>query len=148
MRMMAPWTGEAGLSRFRREMDRLFERMLEPPGEDIFAFGEWAPSLDLSETKDALVVKLETPGIDPKDIHVSIEDQVLSVRGEKRQEKEERGKRFHRVECSYGAFARAVRLPAPVDAAKVAASYRNGVLTITLPKSAAAQETTVAIEVE
>jgi HSP20 family protein len=133
----------------RREMDRVFERFLEPLWEEMpAATGEWAPSLDISETKDALVVKAEVPGVDPKDIEISLRGDYLTVRGEKRHEKEEKDEKYHRVERSYGSFMRAVQLPAATDANKVTATFKNGLLTITLPKTPAAKGTTIPVKAE
>jgi HSP20 family protein len=136
------------MTSLRQEMDRLFERFFEPRVDEFFAPGEWAPTLDLSETKDALVAKIEVPGIDPKDIQVSLQEQLLTIKGEKKQEKEEKDARQHRVERSYGAFTRAVRLPVAVDAEKVTATFKNGLLTITLPKTPAAKGSTIPIKAE
>jgi HSP20 family protein len=151
MRALTPWTGMASL---KQEMDRLFERFgmgrldWPPRLEEFFAGGEWTPSLDVADTKDALVVKAEIPGIDPKEIELSIQEQVLTIKGEKKQEKEEKEANYYRMERSYGAFARSVRLPAPVDAGKVDATFKNGVLTITLPKSQTAKGTPIPIKAE
>lgn len=144
-RALAPWGSMAGL---RQEMDRLFERFFETRPDEWFGLGEWAPSLDLSETKEALVAKVEVPGMDSKDIQISLQENLLTIKGEKRQEKEEKDERHHRVERSYGAFTRAVRLPVAVDAGKVNAAYKNGVLTITLPKTPAAKGTVIPVKAE
>jgi HSP20 family protein len=140
-----PWTG---LGNLREEMDRLFDRFNEPKWPDVFGTGEWSPTLDVSETKDALVVKLEVPGLDPKDIQIELQENLLTVKGEKKQEKEEKDERYHRVERSYGAFARSVRLPVGVDGSKVSATFKNGLLTVTLPKTPAAKGTTIPIKGE
>jgi HSP20 family protein len=141
-----PWPGTASL---KQEMDRLFNRFIEPEwGEFPAALGEWAPSLDLSETKDALVAKVEIPGMDPKEIEVSLQENLLTIKGEKKQEKEEKDERHHRVERSYGAFTRTVRLPVAVDGSKVDAKFKNGLLTVTLPKTPGAKGTTVPIKAE
>jgi HSP20 family protein len=133
----------------KREMDRLFDRFFEPDrGEFPATFGEWAPSLDVSETKDAIVVKVEIPGMEPKDIQVTMQENVLTIKGEKKQEKEEKDERHHRIERSYGAFARSVRMPVGVDDSKVDAKFRNGLLTVTLPKTPAAKGTTVPVKAE
>jgi HSP20 family protein len=137
------------MPRFRHEIDRLFDRFFEPQGWlDLPSLGDWAPSMDVSENKDAFVVKLEVPGMEPGDINVSIQDNTLTVKGEKRQEKEEKDEKQHRVERSYGAFERTVRLPSTVDAGKVTATFKNGVLTATLPKTPAAKGTTVSVKAE
>jgi HSP20 family protein len=139
-----------GLMTLKQEMDRLFERFFEPWSgtQELPAIGEWAPSLDLSETKDALVVKADVPGMDSKDIQVSLQEQILTIKGEKKHEKEDKDEQFHRVERSHGTFMRAVRLPIPVDANRVAASFKNGVLTITLPKTQAAKGTAIPVKAE
>jgi HSP20 family protein len=143
MSSMMPWTG---LTSFKQEMDRLLDRFLEPRGLEVEAFGEWAPKLDVSETKDAIMVKAELPGLEAKDIELAIHDQTLSLKGEKSQEKETKEERYHRVERAYGAFARSVRLPSAVDAAKVTATFKSGVLTVTLPKVPGARGTTIPVK--
>ncbi|MBI4587832.1 MAG: Hsp20/alpha crystallin family protein [Candidatus Rokubacteria bacterium] len=146
MRALAPWTG---LTTLQKEIDRLFERFWEPKWDEFLTLGgEWAPSLDLSETKEALVVKAEVPGIDPKEIEVSLQNQVLTIKGEKKQEKEEKDEHYYRVERSYGAFARSIRLPVPVAGEKVTATFKNGVLMVTLPKTPAARGTTIPVKAE
>ncbi len=146
MQVLTPWTG---LTTLKKEMDRLFDRFWEMDFPELPSLrGEWGPTLDLSETKDALVVKAEIPGIDPKEINVSLQEQVLTIKGEKRQEKEEKDEHYYRMERSYGAFARSIRLPVPVDGSKVNATFKNGLLTITLPKTPAAKGTTIPIKAE
>lgn len=128
----------------RREMDRVFDRLWE--GDAFGQMGEWNPSTDLSETKDALVAKIEVPGIEPKDIHVNLENGVLTIKGEKRQETEKKDEHFYRMERSYGSFVRSIRLPVMVDAAQVSATFKNGLLTITMPKSAEARGTEIPVK--
>ena len=131
---LVPWRGELGS--FRREMDRLFDRFFEGWPFRISAVQRpWAPSVDVSETAKEVVVKAELPGMDPKDIDVSVRGDILSVAGERKQEKEEKGENFHRIESTYGSFSRSIQLPAEVDAGKVDATYKDGVLKITLPKT-------------
>ena len=141
MRALMPWTGMTGL---RNEMERLFERFPESGWLEVPGFGDWEPKIDVSETKEAVVVKAEIPGVEQKDIALSLQGGVLTIKGEKEQEKED--KRYHRVERSYGAFARAMRLPAAVDASKVTVTFKDGVLTVTLPKTAEAKGTTIPIK--
>lgn len=143
MRALAPWTGMPAL---RREMDRFFDRFFEPRWDDFEGTSEWWPRMDLSETKDALVVKAEIPGVDEKDIKVSLQEQTLTITGEKRHQKEEKDEQFHRVERSYGSFARAWRLPSSVDGSKVTAQFKDGVLTVTMPKTPAAKGTVIPIK--
>ncbi len=144
MRTLAPWTG-TGL---KREMDRLFDRFFESPRAETPALGDWTPAIDVTEGKDAVTVKAEVAGVDPKDISVSLEGDILTIKGEKEEKKEEKDERQHRVERSWGAFMRAVRLPAPVDGGKVTATFKNGVVTITLPKTPSAKGTTIPIKAE
>ena len=108
----------------------------------------WVPSLDVAETKNEIVVKAEVPGMDPKDIDVSLSDGILTIKGEKKQEKEKKEEDYHLVERSYGSFTRSVQLPAQVRSDKIQASHKNGVLRIVLPKSEEAKKKEVKIKVE
>ena len=133
----------------RREMDRLWDSLYEGtvegrPREDSV----WLPSVDVSETKSDIVVKAELPGMDPKDIDVSLSDGHLMIKGQKKHEKEEKDEDYHFVERSYGSFVRAVHLPKQVKNEKISASYKNGVLKIVLPKSEEAKTKEVKIKVE
>jgi HSP20 family protein len=150
MRALKPWTG---MTTFKQEMDRLFDRFMgakwdEFPALGEWTLGEWTPSLDLSETKENLVVKAEVPGMDPKEIEISLQEGVLTIKGEKKQEKEEKDERHHRMERAYGGFTRSVRLPVGVDGSKVNATFKNGLLTITLPKTPAAKGVAIPIKAE
>jgi HSP20 family protein len=126
-------------------MDRMFERALEPWGEPEAA-GEWFPTVDVAETKEAFTVKAEIPGVEAKDVQVSLQGDVLTVRGEKRQEKEEKGEQYYRCERSWGAFNRSFRLPVAVEAEKVTADFKDGVLTVTLPKAPEAKGSTIPVK--
>lgn len=135
----------------RREMDRLFDdffggapRMGWLAGA---AEGTLTPTVDVAETDREVVVTAELPGLDDKDIEVSIRDNSLSIKGEKRAEKEEKDKTFYRSERSYGMFQRVVGLPAEVQEDKVEAEFSKGVLTVRLPKSPAAQKKSRKIEI-
>jgi HSP20 family protein len=127
-------------------MDRLFDRFLEPAWSEMPALGDWSPTVDVSEDKDAVTVKAELPGVEQKDIAVSLQEGMLTIKGEKRAEKEEKDKHYHRIERSSGAFYRSIQLPSVVDAGKVAATFKDGVVTITLPKSPEAKGTTIPIK--
>jgi HSP20 family protein len=135
---------EGGLA-LRREMDRLFNRLWD--GDEGQAIGAWSPVLDLSESKEVLMIKAEVPGIEPKDIHLTLENGVLTIQGEKRQQTEEKDERFYRTERGYGSFARSLRLPAHVDATKVTATFKNGVLLVVMPKTAEARGVAIPIKV-
>jgi HSP20 family protein len=144
MRALTPWTG-AGL---KTEMDRLFERFFESPWAEAPALGDWTPALDVTEGKEAFTVKAELPGVEPKEIAVSLEGDMLTIKGEKEEKKEEKDERRHRIERSWGSFMRSVRLPAAVDGSKVTATFKNGIVTITLPKTAGAKGTTIPVKAE
>jgi HSP20 family protein len=145
MRALTPWSG---LSTMKKEMDRMLDRFWEGDFPPLPVMGDWAPALDVSETKDAVMIKAEVPGMDASDIHLSLHDQMLTLKGEKRQEKEEKEEHFYRIERMYGAFVRTVRLPATVDGSKVTAGFKNGLLTVTLPKAPAAKGTMIPIKAE
>jgi HSP20 family protein len=135
--------------RMRRDMDRLWDSFFEgAPRRRGEERGEWLPSLDVSETKNELVVKVEVPGMEGKDIDISLSDGVLIIKGEKKQEKEEKEADYHLIERSYGSFVRSVRLPKEVQGDKINASYKDGVLRITLPKSEEAKRKEIKIKVE
>lgn len=141
-----PWRAKKELEVLRREMDRLWEgffgeRALEP-------LERWLPALDLTETKDSLVVKAELPGIDPKDISIDLCGNILTVRGEKKEEKEEKEESYHLVERSYGSFVRSVRLPVKIEEDKIKASYKDGILKITMPKAEEAKKKEIKIKIE
>jgi HSP20 family protein len=143
---------------FRSEMDRLFDRFgfpsfrrmfdMEPAWRPISTFSFSAPAIDMSEDDKAYKISAELPGLDPKDVDVSVSGNTLVLKGEKRQEKEEKDKNYHYSERAYGSFQRAFELPASVDHPKIAADFSNGVLTITLPKTPAAQKQQKKIEVK
>ena len=133
--------------RMRRDMDRLWDSFFERGVRRTDEEGEWLPSLDVAETKNDVVVKAEIPGMDPKDIDISLTDGLLTIKGEKKQEREEKEKDYHLVERSYGTFTRSIRLPKEVQRDKINASYKNGVLTVTLPKSEEAKRQEIKIKV-
>jgi HSP20 family protein len=133
------------LTSLRKEMDRLFERTFDQDF-DLPMLGAWAPPLDLSETNEMVIARMEVPGIDPKDIQVQLKGQLLTVRGEKLQDTSRKDESFYRVERAYGSFVRTLQLPASVREDKVNATFKNGVLTITLTKIPEAVGTTIPIK--
>jgi len=146
---VTPWKPFRELERMRREMDRIWDSLVEEkPRKTRKAVTEWLPSVDVSETENNLVVEAEVPGIDPKDIDISLTDGRLIIRGEKKQAKEEKEADYHLVERSYGSLARMVELPAQVQSEKIEASYKDGILKITLPKSEEAKKKVIKIKVE
>jgi len=129
----------------RTEMDRLLDRVWD--GSEMPAFGEWIPRMDLSETPELVTARIEVPGIDPKDIHVVLENDVLIVKGETRRETEGNGEKSLRTERVIGSFERRIALPVPVDAKRVNASFKNGLLVIEMPKAPEAKGTSIPIKI-
>ncbi|HSW64168.1 MAG TPA: Hsp20/alpha crystallin family protein [Dissulfurispiraceae bacterium] len=134
---------------FRDEMNRLFDSFFR--GFDVEPFGRkgatFSPKVDVVETDKQIMVTAELPGIDEKDIEVSISRDSLTIKGEKKVEKEDKGKDYYRMERSYGSFSRTVPLPAEIDTEKVDAEFKKGVLAVTLPKSAKAVKSVKKISV-
>jgi HSP20 family protein len=110
--------------------------------------GDLVPDFDIAETEDRFVVRADLPGIDVKDLDVSMVDNVLTVRGEKKEEIEEQKERYHRVERRSGSFCRSFALPGDVKTDEIDASYRDGVLTLTIPKSEAAKQKKIEVKVQ
>ncbi len=131
---LAPWRPNREISTLRREMDRLFEDFFGDKGGFLAEAGKWMPAVDVSETDDNIIVKAELPGMKSEDIDVSVQGDVLVIKGEKKEETEEKKENFHLIERRRGEFARSIRIPVPVDQDKVSAKYENGVLAVTLPK--------------
>jgi HSP20 family protein len=129
----------------REEMEDLMNRVL-PEGEEFWPFGRIAPSLDLTETMNAVEVRLDVPGVEPADIDIRIHGNMLAVSGHRKEEKEEKGKTYHRLERRAGAFSRTVLLPCPVKEETIEAKYRDGVLTITMPKIEEAKARKIEVE--
>jgi HSP20 family protein len=142
-----PMSARRELESLRREMDRLWENFFGERGA-LEPVEGWMPALDVTETKDNLIVKAELPGIDPKDVEISLSGNVLTIKGEKKQEKEEKDENYHLVERRYGSFVRSIRLPVEVQEDKIEASYKNGVLKVVLPKSEKAKRKEIKIKVE
>jgi HSP20 family protein len=140
MRGLMPWAGIEGL---QREMDRLLERIAQVKRAELPAVGDWVPSLDVAETGDRLVATLEVPGLERRDIEITLQDGLLTIKGEKRREPEAR---YHHAERACGVFVRSVWLPAAVDAARVTATVKNGLVTVTLPKTSATRGTMIPIQ--
>jgi HSP20 family protein len=136
MANLIPWRGRSEVERFRGEIDRLFDDFLTRNffGRSLGG-GDWIPAADVSETGKEIVVQAEVPGMDAKDIDISLNGRILTIKGERKQEQETRENDYHRIERRYGSFARSFELPADVDAEKVKATYKEGILKLNLPKA-------------
>ncbi len=130
------------------EIDRMLTAFGRGMQEGESGTGMLAPAIDVSETDDAFEVSAELPGIAEKDITVELDEGVLTIKGEKRDEKEEKKKDYHLVERAYGSFRRTITLPRDIDPAKIAAKFSNGVLHVTVPKPAKAKRKTKKIAVK
>jgi HSP20 family protein len=122
-----------GLSTLQDQFNRLFNEQFRNPSEES-ALTSWAPAVDIYETPNELVVKADLPDVNEKDIDVRVENNLLTIRGERKFEKSVSEENFLRVERTYGSFSRSFSLPNTVNAEKIGAEYKNGVLTVTLPK--------------
>lgn len=116
------------------EVNRVFSSNLSRSGETGLGRGAWNPSVDIFENKDQIVLEAELPGISPEDVNISIENNVLTIHGERRFEKKDEGDNFHRVERSYGSFTRSFTLPPTVSSENVNANFDNGILRLELAK--------------
>jgi HSP20 family protein len=130
---------ETSLARLRHEMDTVFDRFLRDPwGLTSFesSLGRLSamPRTDLAETDSQVIVTMDVPGVDPKEVQIELEGDTLTVRGEKQSQKEEKRRDYHYIERQSGSFMRRIRLPSTVDPDKVEATHKNGVLTITIAK--------------
>ena len=126
-----------------RVFEDAFTRMLSEPRGNR----PWSPAVDIFETENELVLRADLPDVDQKSIDVRVENQTLTLEGERKFEKEEAGKSYHRIERSYGHFTRSFSVPQTFDTDGITAQYRNGVLSVTLPKREAAKPKQIKIEV-
>ena len=136
------------LNTLRNRMDRFLTRFGTEEQEEPMLTARWMPTADVYETKDAFVVRLEVPGHTEKDIDVEIENGVLSVKGERKIEKEAEEKGYRRIERSYGKFLRAFTLPPNTLADKIAANYTNGLLELTIPKKEEAKPKKITLDIK
>ncbi len=143
------WKPFREVSRLRSEMDRLWDEYFGAGRRGLQPLEEaWLPAVDVSESEDKITVKAEIPGLEAKDIDISMSGDTLTIKGEKKTETEEKEENYHVVERSYGSFRRAMKLPALVDADRVEATYKNGVLTVVLPKKEEVKPKAIEIKAE
>ena len=142
------WDPLQELNELQNRFNTLFGRTALRPsnGEESLALAEWAPVVDISEDDKEFVIKAELPGLKREEVKVTVEDGVLSISGERKTEKEEKNKKFHRVERSYGSFLRSFTLPDGADATKVNAEFADGVLNVRLAKTPKAQPKTIEVK--
>lgn len=143
---MRRWEPFRELVSLRDDMDRLFRSFFGGPLEEVEGF--WAPVIDIEEDNDSYYVRAEVPGIKKEEIKISVRGNALSLSGERKQESETKNKTFHRVERSYGRFKRTISLPSEIDAEKVKATYKDGILTVTLPKPESTKPKEIEVEIK
>lgn len=137
------WGPYQELVAMSNRLNRTFNDSYAPRTED--SFGVWAPPVDIFERQDHLVIRAEIPGVQKEDMDVRIENGVLTLHGERKQDTEVKEENAHRMERIYGSFARSFSLPTTVDASKVSATYKDGILEVTVPKAEAAKPKMVEI---
>jgi HSP20 family protein len=145
---IVPWKPMGELGTFRREMDRLWNRFLGETGLARRFGEEWSPSVDVSENKDSILIKAELPGLEAKDVDVSISGDMLTIKGEKKKEQEEKDEQHHYVERFYGSFQRSFRIPVNVKTDQIDAAFDKGVLKVTLPKTEEAKKKEIKVRVK
>ena len=130
-------------------LNRLFGTWTRPLGtkDEPLTVSDWTPSVDIQETENEYLVKAELPEIKREDVKVTVENGVLTLQGERKQEKEEKNRKFHRVERSYGTFLRTFTVPTDADEAKVAADFKEGILRVHLPKTEKPRPKTIEVKV-
>lgn len=144
------WDPFRDLLSLQERMNKLFEESLLQTGkerQDISIAG-WSPAMDVMESDEEIVLKAELPGIELKDVEVLIKDNILTLRGERKFEKEEKKENYHRIERSYGVFQRSFTLPATVEQEKVKARMKDGILEVRLPKTKEEKSKKIEIEVK
>jgi HSP20 family protein len=139
------WNPFTELDEIQQRLNRLFLDRSAKAGDASFA--DFMPAVDIEETEADFVVKADLPDVKKEEITIHVQDGVLTIEGERRQEKEEKGKRFHKIEREYGRFVRRFALPTEVDAEKVRAEFRDGVLNVTLPKAPAAKPKMIDVKI-
>jgi HSP20 family protein len=151
MNMMTMWDPFKELDNFSNRLSNIFGRSMTPArhdGEsDLFTKAQWAPTVDITEDKDHYYIKAELPGIEKDQVKVHVENGYLTIQGERKFEEEKKDTHVHRIERSYGSFVRAFALPDDADSNKIDAQFKNGLLSIQMPKSAKPQGKQIEVKV-
>lgn len=150
MSNLAKWDPMRELDEFHNRLASFFGRTngLRPSGKDeALSLPEWSPLVDITEDEHEYVIKAELPDLRKEDVKVKVDHGILSISGERKFEKEEKNKRYHRVERSYGSFVRSFQVPEDADAGKVMAEYKDGVLNVRLPKSETAKPKSIEVKI-
>ncbi len=148
MATLVRWNPVRDMWRMRRDMDRLFDEYVTQPAGDRYEDASWGLALDVAEKDDAFIVKASIPGVQPEDLDITVNDNMLVIRGEVKSDETINEGEYHVRERRHGSFARSMTLPRSVNRNEIAANYVNGVLTLTLPKSEEVQPKRIAVSVE
>ena len=146
MRTLSRFEPFRGTSSLQEQINRLFNDVFERPGDES-NLTSWAPAVDIFETEHELVVKADLPDVDPKDLDIRVENNILSIRGERKFEKKVSEDKYLRVERAYGSFSRSFSLANSVNSEAIKADYQNGVLTLTVPKREEAKPKQIKVSV-
>jgi HSP20 family protein len=149
--MLVPWSPFQELASWHRDIDDLFNRFFASPQSDQdqeARLVNWVPAVETSTKDGQYVVRLDIPGVDPKDVEVSVQEDNLIIRGERKSSHQVKEKDYHYTEAAYGKFERRLSLPKGVDRDKVTAGYKNGVLEISVPRPVALAGKTIPIQIE
>jgi HSP20 family protein len=143
------WDPFREMSALQERMNRLLTdfRTRAPLGEEEMAQGSWIPAVDIYETKDAIVLHVELPGVTKEDISLEVKDSTLTLKGEKKLEKDVKEESYHRMERTYGSFMRVFTLPSTMQQEKVKAKFKDGILEVTIPKSEEAKPKQIKVDV-
>lgn len=143
------WDPFRELEDVSNSLNRFFGRSASrtESNREMLAVADWMPSVDISETDAAYLIKAEIPDVKKEDVKVTIQDGMLTIQGERKLDKEEKGKKFHRIERSYGSFVRSFQVPDDADEAAVKAEFKDGMINVTLPKSAKAKAKAINVTV-
>ncbi len=147
MTLLTRWDPFRELGTLQDRMNRLFQDFAPGREDELLTTGSFVPPVDVYEDEHAITLKLEVPGVEQKDIDVRLENSTLTIRGERKFEKEEKEENFHRIERRYGSFARSFSLPNTVDAEQASAEFENGVLKIRLAKKAEAKRKQIKVNI-
>ncbi|RPI05439.1 MAG: Hsp20/alpha crystallin family protein [Ignavibacteriae bacterium] len=146
-RELATWPSD--LFGIQREINRMFDNVFRYDNrDDDDGFNAWTPAVDIAEHDEQYLVEVELPGVNKEDVKITLENNILTIRGEKKQEKETRKESYHRVERSYGSFQRSFTLPTTIKSDKIDAAYKDGILQITLPKAEEAKPKQIEVKVK
>lgn len=147
MKSLMPWRNpNPWMSQMRHDWEDMWQRFFSGHDEGTSTVANWSPQVDVEETNDAILVKADLPGIDPKDVEIAVQDRSLTLKGEKREEREDKQKQYHRIERFSGQFFRSIPLPAEADLERIAATSSKGVVTVTIPKKPGTQAKKVVVK--